>query len=58
MTTSTAPPSEPAAVILAGDLLKWIIPKVGKFQRSEDSRKVFCAEPDFKSISCPPLLSV
>ena len=34
MTTSTAPPSEPAAVILAGDLLKWIIPKVGKFPRS------------------------
>ena len=34
MTTSTAPPSEPAAVILAGDLLKWIIPKVGKFPRT------------------------
>lgn len=34
MSTSTAPPSEPAAVILAGDLLKWIIPKVGKFPRS------------------------
>ncbi len=34
MTTPTAPPSEPAAVILAGDLLKWIIPKVGKFPRS------------------------
>jgi hypothetical protein len=27
------PPSEPAAVILAGDLLKWIIPKVGRFPR-------------------------
>ncbi len=31
---STPPPSEPAAVILALDLLKWIIPKVGKFPRS------------------------
>ena len=25
--------SEPAAVILAGDLLRWIIPKVGRFPR-------------------------
>jgi len=27
------PPSEPAAVILSADLLKWIIPKVGRFPR-------------------------
>jgi hypothetical protein len=30
---TTPPPSEPAAVILAADLLKWIIPKVGRFPR-------------------------
>ena len=30
---TTPPPSEPAAVILAADLLKWVIPKVGRFPR-------------------------
>ncbi len=32
--STTHPPSEPAAVILAVDLLKWIIPKVGTFPRT------------------------
>ena len=31
---ANAQPSEPAAVILASDILKWIIPKVGKFPRT------------------------